>query len=238
MLPWRIVFAGGFGGIAPSLLDRARALYNGEVVAVWLTEPEYIWISMLCVAAAMLIYFIIGAVVAVLSKEEVLHKAMLLGIGAPALIMAAFNPIGDRAKDKEAQPQRASMRFTLFPLAFAQEQPSDPRKQLDVILKSEGCVGCSVDVRDADGSVLKSVPLPAGSTTAKVAIPQGADALVLSGQNTNTAVVPLDSIAPPAAGQKSPTLDIARDRNFWNDFSRSLGNQAARPYDFRVTIQE
>ena len=237
MLPWRIVFAGGFGGIAPSLLDRARALYSGEVVA-WFAKQEYIWMSALCVTLAMLIYFSIGAAVAVLSKEEVSHKAMLIGIGAPALIMAAFNPIGDRARNAEAQIQRAGAQFTLFPSAFAQEQTGDPEKQRDVILKPEGCVGCNVEIRGADGTVLKSVPLPADSTAATITIPQGADALVLSGQNTNAAVVPLDSIAPAAAGQKSPTLDITRDRNFWNDFSRSMGNQSARPYDFRVTIQE
>lgn len=236
MLPWRIVFAGGFGGLAPSLLDRARALYSGEV-EIWLAVGEKIWLSVLCVAAAMSIYFVIGAVVAVLSKEEVPHKAMLLGIGAPALIMAAFNPVGDRARNEVVRAQQASLLFPLFASAFAQEPPGDPQKQLDVILKPEGCVGCNVEIRGADGTVLKSVPLPADAAAQTITIPQGADALVLSGQNTNSAVVPLDSIAPPPAGQKSPTLDIGRDRNFWNDFSRSMGNQSVRPYDFRVTIQ-
>ena len=212
--------------------------YSGEVLGVWVTKPEYIWMSALCVALAMLIYFSIGAVVAVLSKEEVPHKAMLIGVGAPALIMAALNPNGDRAKNEQTRPQQANVRFTFFPSAFAQEQAGDAQGQRDVILKPEGCVGCSVEIRGADGTVLKSVPLPSDSTKATVTIPQGADTLVLSGQNTNTAVVPLDSVVPAAAGQKSPTLDITRDRNFWNDFSRSMGNQSARPYDFRVTIQE
>ena len=83
-----IVLAGGFGGIAPSLIDKAHGLQSGAI-EVWLAGGNDILVPVLCSLGAMALFFVIGAAVSIIYNETVLSKAMILGIGAPALIMAA-----------------------------------------------------------------------------------------------------------------------------------------------------
>lgn len=103
-----IALVGGFGGIAPSLVDKAQALYSGDVEK-WLTTTANPWISVACALAAIVVFFIIGGAIALIYREQQLQKALLLGIGAPALIMAAARGVQPtRGRSRSVRPPACS----------------------------------------------------------------------------------------------------------------------------------
>lgn len=76
----RAFFFGGVGGAAPSLLDLA-----GKAQADALPGSGYY--------LAVAIFAFLGGVVALAYRENVLHKAFFLGVGAPALIVAGGSAV-------------------------------------------------------------------------------------------------------------------------------------------------
>jgi len=233
-----IALAGGFGGIAPSLIDKARGLQSGEI-AKWLSDGNDIFVPIICSLAAMAVFFLIGAAVALIYRENVLSKAMVLGIGAPALIMAAAAAGGQGGKPVDVSQTSIGQWVSS---AYAQDAKS-PIKAFDLTVKSgpksADCSTCSVQILGEDRKLLSVQQLDTSSGTAIVAVPEGANSIVFSGNNTNTVSVDVGSIVQqtPEASM-APVIDIERDRNYWNDVQRSLGDRSIEPYDFNVKIQK
>ena len=91
---------GGIGGILPNLLDLALQLDNRDM-GKWFDETTSVFFALLGPGLAYLIYFGIGGVIAMAFEETKPLKALVLGVSAPALIVAWLS--GDVPKDDPAQ---------------------------------------------------------------------------------------------------------------------------------------
>ena len=238
MSDFKIALAGGFGGIAPSLIDKAHGLQSGEVEK-WLMEGTGILIPVLCSLGAMALFFVIGCGVALIYKETVLSKAMILGIGAPALIMAAAAAGGGGTKPAHVE---TSANYGWVTPAFAQDVKA-VTKAFDLTVKSTpdkgDCSTCTIQVMGGDNKLLSVQALDGASGETIVAIPEGASSIVFSGNNTNAVSLDVQQIVGQSTdNSKAAVIDIERDRNYWNDVQRSLGVRSIEPYDFNVKIQK
>ncbi|MCC0035933.1 MAG: hypothetical protein H6887_11815 [Hoeflea sp.] len=237
MSNFKIAMAGGFGGIAPSLIDKAHGLQSGAI-EVWLADGNDILIPVLCSIGAMALFFVIGAVVSVIYKETVLSKAMILGIGAPALIMAAAAAGGGGTKPAHVE---TSANHGWVTHAFAQDAKA-VTKAFDLTVKSTpdngDCPTCTVQVMGGDNKLLSVQALDGASGETVVTIPEGASSIVFSGNNTNAVSLDVQQIVGQSTDDsKTAVIDIERDRNYWNDVQRSLGVRSIEPYDFNVKVQ-
>lgn len=238
MSGFKIAMAGGFGGTAPSLIDKAHGLQSGEVEK-WLMEGTGILIPVLCSLGAMALFFVIGCAVALIYKETVLSKAMLLGIGAPALIMAAAAAGGGGPKSVEVG---MSENPGWVSSAYAQDK-APLSKGFDLTVKSSSdsmeCATCSVQILGGDNKLLSMQPLDSASGTTIVAVPEGATSIVFSGSNTNAVAVDVQQIVGSSnEAADVRVIDVERDRNYWNDVQRSLGVRSIQPYDFNVKLEK
>jgi len=233
-----IAMAGGFGGIAPGLIDKAHGLQSGEV-AKWLANGDDLFIPILCGVGAMLLFFLIGCAVALIYRETVLSKAMILGIGAPALIMAAAAAGGKGGAPVDVTGVENAPWISR---AYAQDT-SSPNKAFDLTVKSvpgdTDCSSCAVQIIGKDNRLMAVQQLDPAAGETVITVPEGADSIVFSGSNTNSVSVDVRQIAEPSTTPSSkPVIDIGRDRNYWNDVQRSLGNKSVQPFDFNVTVQK
>lgn len=236
----RVVIAavGGFGGTAPSLVDKAQALYSGDVEK-WLTTTANPWISVACAVGAISVFFVIGAAIALIYREQQLQKALLLGIGAPALIMAAAQGSSTNPKPIEITPS-ASL-FSVVGSAYAQDgdRSLPPRVELKVNPGwTQGeCQTCDIKFLSGDGQIISSEPLSASPAPGAVNVPLGTETIVLSGANANSAAIDVRSLGAKLPQAQGPvTLDVNVNRSYWNDLSRSFGAKAVQPYDFSVDV--
>ncbi|MBY5698943.1 hypothetical protein [Rhizobium leguminosarum] len=233
-----IALVGGFGGIAPSLVDKAQALYSGDVEK-WLTTTANPWISVSCALAAIVVFFIIGGAIALIYREQQLQKALLLGIGAPALIMAAAQ--GSAANPRPIEVSSAASLFGIVGVARAQDgtRSLPPRVELKVNPGwTQGeCQTCDIKFLGGDGQIISSEPLSSSQAPGAVNVPLGTETILLSGANANTATVDVRNLgARLPQTQGSVTLDVNVNRSYWNDLSRSFGAKAVQPYDFSVDV--
>lgn len=238
MTGFKIAVAGGFGGIAPSLIDKAHGLQSGEI-AKWMTDGNALLIPILCGVGAMVLFFVIGSGVAVVYKEAVPSKAMLLGIGAPALIMAAAAAGGGGPKSAVVGSVENAAWITR---AYAQDTQV-PGKAFNLTVKAvpakTDCSTCSVQVLGGDSKLLSVQSLDNSSGETIVAVPEGASSIVFSGSNTNAVSVDVQQIVRQSEVESvTPVIDLERDRNYWNDVQRSLGVKSIEPYDFNVRVQK
>ncbi|PDT15927.1 hypothetical protein CO670_15660 [Rhizobium sp. J15] len=238
-----IAMVGGFGGTAPSLVDKAQALYSGDVEK-WLTSTANPWISVACALGAITVFFVIGAAIALIYREQQLQKALLLGIGAPALIMAAAQGSSVSPKPIEVRPAEVrpiSGLFSITGVAYAQDgnRSLPPRVELRV---SPGwtageCQTCDIKFLGGDGQIIASEPLPASPAPGAVNVPLGTETIVLSGANANSAAIDVRNLGTRLPQTQGPvTLDVNVNRSYWNDLSRSFGAKAVQPYDFSVDV--
>lgn len=244
-----IALSGGFGGTAPGLVALARSLQDGSFLA-WLSKkpdgananPD-IWLPIACAVGAFGVFFIIGAAVALIYKEKVLSKAMLLGIGAPALIMAA-------AATQEVKPRNADLSgaslgwLSLIDKAYAEDAAPAENSvtfKINPDAGSDFCKDCWVSVFAKNDGLLEAKAFPLESTgEVTVVVPGNAESIVLDGAATNPVSIDVNQITQQADGEgdNKVTIDVARDRNYWNDVQRSLGNRSIQPYDFSVTLDK
>ncbi|WP_454849153.1 hypothetical protein [Rhizobium binxianense] len=232
-----IGLVGGFGGIAPSLVDKAQALYGGEVEK-WLKTADSPLISIGCAFVAILVYFVIGAAIALIYKEQQLQKALLLGIGAPALIMAATQSGANSPQQISIGPQAGL--FGLVGSAYAQDTGETPQLDLKVNPNWEKgkCQTCDIKFLGKDGQIIAREPLTQGEQ-APVAldVPKNTRTIVLSGANANPATIDVQSLGSKLPQQQGPvTLDLGVNRSYWNDLTRSFGAKSVQPYDFSVDV--
>lgn len=230
-----IFFCGGFGGIAPSLVDFAQTLAEGKL-REWFMNTTEAFYSIAAGAAGAFLYFILGGIVALVLREQDTWKAVILGIAAPSLIISAKSG-GMQGVPKSTTPTVVSMIFTP---AFAQEPaPAGPGLQIKPAWAGKGsCMDCEIKFYDRNGDLLKSQPIvPQDAAPPAVAVPKTATEVWISGGGTNPAVVDIRKVAPDA-NQGTVTLDVSRQRNYSNDFWRGLGNKSIQPYDFGVEVQK
>ncbi|OWV79528.1 hypothetical protein ATY77_26410 [Rhizobium sp. R634] len=233
-----IAMVGGFGGTAPSLVDKAQALYSGDVEK-WLTSTANPWISVACALGAITVFFVIGAAIALIYREQQLQKALLLGIGAPALIMAAAQGSSVNPKPIEVKP--VSSLFSIAGAAYAQDgnRSLPPRVELRVNPGwTEGeCQTCDIKFLGSDGQIIASEPLSASPAPGAVNVPLGTEMIVLSGANANSAAIDVRNLDAKLPQTQGPvTLDVNVNRSYWNDLSRSFGAKTVQPYDFSVDV--
>ncbi|MFB9952227.1 hypothetical protein ACFFP0_25575 [Rhizobium puerariae] len=235
---FKIALVGGFGGVAPSLVDKAQAFASGEIER-WLVSAPNPLISVLCASVAVAVYFGIGAAIAVIYKEQELQKALLLGIGAPALIMAATQ--GDAQAPKPIEVGWGligSLVGTAYAQGVTNELPGQFELKVDSSWSKGECPTCGVTFLGRDGKVLSAQPLSPEEQTTAIAVPKEAATIVLSGANTNAASIDVKDLEVGAAPKSGPvTLGVDVNRSYWNDLTRSFGARSVKPYDFRVQIE-
>jgi len=230
-----IFLCGGFGGIAPSLVDFAQTLAEGRL-REWFMNTTEAFYSLAAGAAGAFLYFILGGVIVLILREQDMWKAVIIGIAAPSLIISAKSG-GVDGVPKVTTPTVVSMLFTP---AFAQDGPQPvPELQIKPAWAGKGtCTDCQVKIYDHNGDLLKSQSIgPQDAAPPAVAVPKTATQVWISGGATNPAIVDLKKVAPDA-NQGTLTIDVSRQRNYSNDFWRGLGNKSIQPYDFDVSVQK
>lgn len=218
----------------PTLVDKVEA-WNEGVVSIWLLTAPNFWIAILVAVIPMLVYFLIGAIVAAVYEDQNLQKAFLLGIGAPAFIVASVSNAGNRPEQIKVT-HADGLGFVTS--AYAQSSIGEPEVYLDVgrFTDGKGCVTCTVTFWGADGKPIATEPL-ATASSATIEVPNSAKVLEFRGMDTNPAQVDLGKVYQGyTSGTGKVTLDVDLNRSYWNDFSRSLGAKSIQPYNFDVQL--
>ncbi len=218
----------------PTLVDKVEA-WNEGVVMLWLGTAPNVWIAILVALIPMVVYFIIGAIVAYVYEDQSVQKALLLGIGAPAFIVASVNNAGNPPEQIKIA-YSGSLGFVTS--AYAQSSGSGPEVYLDVgkFVGGKGCETCTVTFWGADGKPIATEPL-ATAPSATIEVPNTAKILEFRGMDTNPAQVDLGKVYQGyASGNGKVTLDVDINRSYWNDFNRSLGAKGTQPYNFDVQL--
>lgn len=195
-----IFLFGGFGGICPILVDRAKGVIVGDGL-VWFTGPDWqAAIAVFLIGAGC--FFLLGAIVALAHRETDYWKAVVIGVSAPGLITAAAGNEG--AHNKSAPVERAGLTRLGVTAAYAQQPPSGAPfggYQLNVAPGGgAGCIACEVKVFGAEGSLLATTPLQGDGTAQSVIVPTDADQILLWASDTNSAIIPLDRLRSSQAG--------------------------------------
>jgi hypothetical protein len=186
--------AGFGGGLAPFAINLAQALVGNSQLTI---KPSVGYII------GMLIFGIIGGVVAALFREVDLRKAFFLGISAPAMIsLAAKSDSGaSKANSTALTPSSgAHVSFSLVSSAYAQQesrsspQPIDGRI-LDVQLNGT-MPAATIAFRDASNKEVKTVTITLHEDQ-RILVPQTATSIVVRYGDSVTNAYPLS----PSANQ-------------------------------------
>jgi hypothetical protein len=89
MTKLQIFLTGGLGGIASNLVALARLAHDGGLQA-WFGNATSIALAMFCSSLAYLIFFGLGGMIAIASREKIPYKIFMIGVSAPALIAAGL----------------------------------------------------------------------------------------------------------------------------------------------------
>lgn len=230
---WKIVLVGGIGGALPNLVDKLAA-WNEGTIHVWLASAPNIWIAILVAIVPVVLYFLIGAVVAAVYENQSLQKALLLGLGAPAFIVASANTAG--TKTPEAIRITDSGVFAIFSVAHAQTGVGGPDVKLNIGKLPADCERCQVKFLGPDGNTISTAPLtsPSGES---ITVPDGVNIIEFTGADANPVELDLRQLggSQPANGG-AVTLDVDVNRSYWNDLNRSLGVKNVQPFNFDVRV--
>lgn len=229
---WKIILVGGIGGLLPSLLEKSQAWNNG-IIAIWLMTAPNIWIAILVASVPMIIYFVIGALMAAVYESQSAQKALLIGLGAPASILTYVSG----AQQEPSQLKVAdAVQFRIIGTAHAQSGaiPPDVQLKLDGSFPGQACVDCSVTFLGGDGRPIAIEPLVPSSPNA-LSVPDDTEVLLFKGPATNPAELDLRQLdTSRVAGEGPVTLDVGVNRSYWNDLARSFGARDVQPYNFSI----
>lgn len=230
---WKILLVGGLGGALPNLVDKVAA-WNEGAIHIWLLSAPNIWIALLVAMVPVALYFLIGSIVATVYENQSLQKAFLLGLGAPAFIVASANTDGAKPTD--------IIKVTSFGLsavvstAYAQATRDSPEVRLNIGRVADACGACEIKFLGADGNTISTAPLDAPSAEV-INVPDGAKIIEFSGADANPAKLDLDRLGGgTSVSGGSVTLDVDLNRSYWNDLNRSFGVKAVQPYNFDVRV--
>jgi hypothetical protein len=232
---WRLTtfLFGGFGGISPILVDRAKDFVVGRGKS-WFEGPD-VQSAFLVFFLGSACFFLLGAIVAVAHRETDYWKAVVIGVSAPGLITAASGSSGEQGKSAEIA-RTISWQIGVSAV-YAQTPPPLPGGyQLKVAPGgAAGCEACELKIFGADGSLLSTAPLGNGTEAQAVVVPREAEQILLWAPETNSTVIPLDQFkAGQTVGELN--LEVDRERNVTNDLWRTFGNKSIKPYDFDVKL--
>ena len=229
-----IVLAAGVGGTASNLVDLAQ-IWTGR--NPWI--PGYIYY------VGMLIFFGLGATIALIFGETNYRKAFLLGVSLPALIAAAQTQSGRDIQAAEAPKQNALL-FQITPGAHAKDfgggvvQPvqmmygaGDTSDHTTLKLKPKtDCPKCALWLYDQDGKFLEKQRFPDQGGIHIFLIPEGSSKFGIWNEQINPKIWNLPS------NQTDWSYEFQYDRNLWNDFRRGLGNYNIKPHDLSLVPTE
>ena len=233
-----IVTAAGIGGAAANLVDLAQIWTGREP---WLPGPIYY--------VGLLIFFIMGAAVALIFAETDHRKAFFLGISLPALIAAAQTHGSNGFPTNAETIEVGSSSF--FNTAFAQQTPTpspnlsaeeNPIKGLAEeenqkpivgslqLIPNKECPYCELYFYDKNGQFLQKLPLDKGSEDNIFLLPENAEQFGVWNKRINPKIW-----AIPPETDKERKFEFTYDGNLWNDFRRGLVDFNIRPYDIEIT---
>jgi hypothetical protein len=214
-----IAIASGTGGIAPSLMHLAQGFVK--------QNPD---VPGLFYYFGVMIFFALGAVVALLFAETNAKKAFFLGIGLPALIATA-----------QSQGTDKTVSLNLIPSAYAQQAntlsapsvaASAPPLQQVKFRAANECKSCELWFEDASGIVISKHILDATANAKLINIPKGSKSVAVFDQKTNMLSIDLTKHTAPAL-----TIEFDRKYNPWKDLRRGLGDYGLKSYDAVVELK-
>ncbi len=224
---------GAFGGAAPSLLELAGMVRGGSFPGV----GYYV---------ALLIFAVMGGVVALAYKEEFSHKAFFLGVGAPALIVAAGSAADVQATTVAAAEGQSRWRAAIVSVAHAQPARDPAPVDATTLLPAPGDATRTLWVRLArDAGKVELVLIKQdgtrvvhrvkrNQTQSQIAIPISAEVIGVA-VRTRGDVGP---VQPLPAGQSKLVLDVTHEGTFWSGFLRALrmNNRAQKAMDVQAQL--
>ncbi|WP_394689244.1 hypothetical protein [Hoeflea sp.] len=235
--------AGAVGGIVPLVFSYvvnfepaiAAERFSGDVSVV----QAVFWSGLALVGAGFL-----GSVVVNVLQERVIHKAIVLGITAPAF----FSPYVDQLKS--SKPNIRISEFSVISSAYAQDANAAKTNIFLQSLPDAECPGCTATIINKTGEAQEIITLDPQSPNfsgSKYQLPADSSAVVFDGFATTTQKIDVDTLATAASSaiaktgetpdaDASVSVTIGRDRSYYNDFLSAIGSQAAKPYNFDLTV--
>ncbi|MFN7101551.1 MAG: hypothetical protein ACK4N1_02920 [Pseudorhizobium sp.] len=234
---WKITLVGGIGGVLPSLMDKVQAWNSGEIQK-WLETAPNFTIAIVVASVPTIVYFLIGALVAAVYESQSAQKALLIGLGAPAFIIASFN---NSSPENPKILQIASiLDFLAVDRAHA-ESALNPQIQLNLQAFSadQRCSTCVVTYLSASGEAIATESLASSQAPDVLTVPDNAKVLQFRGDDTNPAELDLRQLDASPAPDRGPTIiDVGVARSYWNDLSRAFGAKGVEPYNFSVEVEK
>ena len=200
-----VFLAAGVGGSAPNWLRLAN---------IMISTPGHN--PALSYFGALLIYFLLGGIVALIFKETDIRKAFFLGIGLPALITSAQGGSGP-----EFQKQ-SLLEFLAPAKAYAETVDHSAAKESKLRIKSGmDCPDCIIWFYDADGNLLAARQFPQEPGEYAFLTPHDAHYFGIWNPSISRRLWNFDQ----------QNYQFNYKRNWTNDFWRGLGNENLRSYD-------
>jgi len=233
---WRIFAIGGAGGVMPSLVDKVQAWNDGEMT-VWLRTAENYWIAIGVACVPLVIYFVVGSVVAVAYENQSLQKALLLGIGAPAFIVASVDN-GGKTTAEITVTKMAKLEIVSTAYADSPGGTAEIELYIGNLRRGGDCDDCVVAFLDEDYRPITIFPL-ASVRSDTIDVPAEAKILEFRGRGANTIQFDITQIHSRGyASQAKIVLQVDIRRSYWNDFNRSFGAKEVQPFNFDVRVSQ
>lgn len=212
-----VLFAGGVGGVAPSLFHLSMNLMYGGGMPGY---PFFI---------AHLILFVLGALVSYLFDETNKVKAFFLGMSLPTIFASVLSePYFPKSVTDFAPSRNHSQTFLGISLAFANDGlPNDHRiDNIEIYLKEGSCDGCVIHFYDENGEPLEWARFGTDKKFS-ISVPDKASGFSIFGTDINPAYQSLES------GGNRYKFDY--HYNFYNELFRGLGVYHLRRNDGRIS---
>lgn len=207
----RILLAGAFGGMFPSLFNLATLLTGKEAS---MPSPTF-WLGVL-------VFAVMGAAVTMVWTETDLPKAFYLGIGLPSLLQAGAGYVS------ENQIKTAALPRTIAELFVKEAHAQAPSLEGRTIIVTPGAKSPSSAVFYSKDGKRQIVPLTQqGQQT--IQVPPDASEVGFKVGESASERVPLPS-APNASGQ----YKVDAQPNIWSGFQRAIGVRGVNDYDVRI----
>ena len=224
---WILTLLAGFaGGLAPFAINLAQALVGNSELKV---KPGLSYII------GMLIFGIIGSVVAALFRELDLKKAFFLGISAPAMIsLYAKSDLSGSNGNSSAPASESPVSVLLISSAYAQtESPSSSQAVTGRILEIQlnGTMPAATMIfRDASGNALKTVGIKLNEHQ-RILVPPTATTIVVQYANSVSNPYPLSRTA-----NQSQSIEITGTNGRKDlDISSAFTGQAKILYNIQLS---
>jgi hypothetical protein len=233
---WKIILVGGTGGLLPSLTDKAQAWNSGEIHK-WLETAPNFWTAVAVASVPSVVYFLIGALVAAVYESQNLQKALLIGLGAPAFIVASV----DNGPQSPSVLRIAQVVDFSFVGRVHAETALSPQVKLNIegFSTEQVCSTCVVTYLGANGEPIATESLASNRSADVLTVPEDATVLQFRGDNTNPAELDLKQLDAVASPDHGPiVIGISVARSYWNDLTRSFGAKGVEPYNFSVEVEK